>query len=159
MHLGTCEYLYHPICLINLMVNRRCCAMCKAPFHKCLYELFGLVKFMPPSWEFDVDNAHDHPSKWKEDQVWNWRYKYHSLKKSRLCDQWGWKNDPDAIVNVCHHLFKGTSEASQGQRNFFFQCFNRQSDIGMKTRKNSNLGPTLGTGFGIKMECILTRAR
>ena len=49
--LGTCEHMYHPICLIAHMVIWRHCCQCKAPFHERLYELFGLCPYMPPSWE------------------------------------------------------------------------------------------------------------
>jgi hypothetical protein len=37
-HLGSIEYIYHPMCLISLKVACRCCALYKAPFHERLYE-------------------------------------------------------------------------------------------------------------------------
>jgi hypothetical protein len=49
LHLGSCEYIYHPMCLISLMVVCKHCVVCKVPFHECLYELFGLAKYMPIS--------------------------------------------------------------------------------------------------------------
>jgi hypothetical protein len=41
-HLGSCKQIYHPICLISLMVACRHCMLCKASFHECLNELFGI---------------------------------------------------------------------------------------------------------------------
>ena len=58
-HLGTCEHIFHPMCLISLMLCRRRCAVCKAPFHERLYDLFGLVPYMPVSWECDLVNTPD----------------------------------------------------------------------------------------------------
>ena len=71
MHLGTCEHLYHPFCLISLMVVRRRCSLCKAPFHKRLYKLFGLVPYMPPHWKFNVTNAPDQSQMWGKHLVWS----------------------------------------------------------------------------------------
>ena len=61
---GTCEHMYHPICLIAHMVIQRRCCQCKAPFHERLYELFGLYPYMPPSWEHNPENTPGMPSKW-----------------------------------------------------------------------------------------------
>ncbi len=36
--LGTCQHMYHPQCLITLIVARRRCPQCKAPLHWHLYE-------------------------------------------------------------------------------------------------------------------------
>jgi hypothetical protein len=124
MHLGTCEHLYHPFCLISLMIIRRRCSLCKAPFHERLYELFGLVPYMPPHWEFNAENAPDHSQKWGTDLVWSWKLNIHSLDKQNLCTEWGWERDPAQIVEVCHHLVPLKDNFSQGRRNFFFQCFN-----------------------------------
>jgi hypothetical protein len=54
-HLGSCEHFYHPICLISFMVVRRRCALCKAPYHECLYDLFGLIPYMRSSWKCNPD--------------------------------------------------------------------------------------------------------
>ena len=40
--LGSCECTYHPMCVIFHALIRRFCAICKAPFHERLYEVFGL---------------------------------------------------------------------------------------------------------------------
>jgi hypothetical protein len=32
-YLGSCKQIYHPMCLISLMVVHRRCALCKAPFY------------------------------------------------------------------------------------------------------------------------------
>ena len=67
--LGTCEPMYHPICLIaHMLIWRRCC-QCKAPFHERLYELFGLCPYMPLSWEHNPKNILETPSKWGKDLV------------------------------------------------------------------------------------------
>ena len=80
--LGTCEHMYHPICLIAHMVIRRHCWQCKAPFHERLYELFGLFPYMPLSLEQNPETTPGMPSRWGEDLVWNWRMSAHTLNKS-----------------------------------------------------------------------------
>lgn len=135
MHLGTCEHLYHPFCLISLMVVRRRCSLCKAPFHERLYELFGLIPYMPPHWEYNPENAPDHTKMWGTDLVWSWKLQMHSLDKKMLCTESGWERDPELIVNVCHNMIPNRGELSQGRRNFFFQCFNGHWDeVGKKFR-------------------------
>jgi len=57
---GTCRHMFHPICLIGFMVIRSRCPLCKAPFHKRLYNLFGLEQYMPPHWEYNATNALGH---------------------------------------------------------------------------------------------------
>ena len=42
-HLGSYEYIYHPMYLISFIIVCRRCAMYKAPFYERLYKLFGLV--------------------------------------------------------------------------------------------------------------------
>ena len=123
-HLGTCEHIFHPMCLISLMLCRRRCAVCKAPFHERLYDLFGLVPYMPVSWECDPVNTPDYPNKWGDDLVWSWRLNSHSVYKSELSSQFGWETDYKEITRVCHRLISRGEERSQGKRNFFFQCFN-----------------------------------
>jgi hypothetical protein len=83
-HLGSCEYIYHPMCLISFMVVRRRCALCKAPFHERLYELFGLVPYMPSSWECNPDNTPGLRHLWGDDLVWSWRLHDHSHNKSNI---------------------------------------------------------------------------
>jgi hypothetical protein len=68
-HLGSCEHIYHPMYLINLMVTRRHRRMYKAPFHECLYELFGLHPYMPISWELNPENAFVLRHLWSDDLV------------------------------------------------------------------------------------------
>jgi hypothetical protein len=99
-HLGTCEHIYHPMCLISLMIYHRRCAICKAPFHEHLYDLFGLVPYMPASWEVNPENAPELPSKWGEDLVWSWCLFDHALHKSQLSSQFGWENDHEEILRV-----------------------------------------------------------
>jgi hypothetical protein len=68
-HLGSCEYIYRPMCLISFMVVRRRYALCKAPFHERLYELFGLVPYMPSSWECNPENTPGLCHLWDDDLV------------------------------------------------------------------------------------------
>ena len=107
--LGTCEHMYHPICLIAHMVIRRRCCACKAPFHERLYELFGLCPYMPPSWEHNPENTPGIPSKWGQDLVWNWKMSVHTLDKSAFSFAIGWENDHEEIVRVANSIIKGNS--------------------------------------------------
>jgi hypothetical protein len=68
-HLRSCEHIYHPMCLISFMVVPRRCALYKAPFHECLYELFGLVPYMPSSWECNPENIPSLCHLWGDDLV------------------------------------------------------------------------------------------
>jgi hypothetical protein len=80
-HLGSYEHIYHPMCLISFMVVRRRCALCKAPFHERLYKLFGLVPYMPSSWECNIPGLRH---LWGDDLVWSWRLHDHSYNKSNI---------------------------------------------------------------------------
>lgn len=127
-HLGSCIHIYHPICLIGLMLSRRRCAACKAPFHERLYELFGLVPYMPPSWECNPENSPDMERKWGEDLLWSWRLRTHSLYKAGVSRTFGWHTDPESIKKVCHGLVPRKGENWEGKREFFYQCFNGHWD-------------------------------
>ena len=70
-HLGSREHIYHPMCLISFMVVHRRCTLYKAPFHERLYELFGLVPYMPVSWECNPDNIPSLRNHWGDDLVWS----------------------------------------------------------------------------------------
>ena len=120
---GTCEHMYHPICLIADMVIRRRCYQCKAPFHEQVYKLFGLCPYMPPSWEHNPENTLGMPSKWGQDLVWNWKMSAHTLDKSAFSFAIGWENDHKEIVKVTNSIIKGNSRMAIGVRNFFYQCF------------------------------------
>jgi hypothetical protein len=97
-HLGPCEHIYHPMCLISFMVVRRRCALCKVPFHERLYELFGLVPYMPSSWECNPYNTPGLCHLWGDDLVWSWRLHDHSHNKSNISSQFGWENDHEEIT-------------------------------------------------------------
>ena len=60
--LGSCQCMYHPMCLVSHALIRRSCAICKAPFHKRLYEQFGLETYMPPCWKKNEENTPDMPN-------------------------------------------------------------------------------------------------
>ena len=107
--LGTCEHMYHPICLIaHMLIQQRCC-QCKAPFHERLYELFGLCPYMPPSWKHNSETTPGMSSKWGKDLVWNGRMSAHSLNKSAFNFAIGWENDNEEIVRVANSIIKGNS--------------------------------------------------
>jgi hypothetical protein len=68
-YLGMCEHIYHPMCLISLMLARRHCALYKAPFHQRLYELFGLKPYIPIRWECDPKHTPSLRHLWGDDLV------------------------------------------------------------------------------------------
>ena len=121
-HLGLCEHIYHPMCLISFMVVHRCCALYKAPFYERLYKLFGLVPYIPVSWECNPDNILGLRDRWSDDLVWSWRLHDHSHNKSNINSQFRWENDPAEVVMVCQRLV-GFGYYNKEKRNFFYQCF------------------------------------
>src|SRR5450759_5466780 len=125
MALGSCQCIYHPMCLISIFLVRRFCALCRSPFHERLYELFGLTLYMPPSWEKDPVNTpgESMAMHWGEDLIWNWRQGTYSVYKTNVSPEFGWENDHEEIVRVCHALV-GKKPHNQGKRNFFYQTLN-----------------------------------
>jgi hypothetical protein len=123
--LGSCQCMYHPLCLMKIFLVRRFCALCKAPFHKRLYEVFGLTPYMPPSWEKNPENTpgEGYKSHWGEDLIWSWRMGTHSVFKTNVSSQFNWENDHEEIVRVCYKLV-GNKSSDQGRRNFFYQTLN-----------------------------------
>jgi hypothetical protein len=65
--LGTCQHMCHPQCLIILMLARRRCSQCRAPFHRCLYKQFNLRTTMPQHWEYNMFNKPNKPQAWGVD--------------------------------------------------------------------------------------------
>ena len=120
--LGTCRHMFHPQCLLKGCIARRFCALCKAPFHKRLYELFGLTPYMPPSWEKNPENTPgEHMMHhWGNDLLWNWRVGRHDVYKSLISAELGWEHNPEEIQRVCEHLIRNGQNV-QGRRNFFYQ--------------------------------------
>ena len=91
------------MCLISILLVCRFCILCRSPFHKRHYELFGLTQYMPPSWEKDPINT---PGKsmamhWGEDLIWNWPQGTHLVYKRNVSPDFGWENDYEEIVRVC----------------------------------------------------------
>jgi len=125
MAVGTCKDVFHPYCLLSLMVVRRRCPYCKAPFHERLYDLFGVREWMPPHWEYNKENLPDRGCMWGQDLIWSWKLKCHGEEKQKLGKaRFGWETDPEQIVEVCHSLVPSKGAAlSEGKRRFFFQCF------------------------------------
>ena len=124
MALGTCKDMFHPYCLLSLMVVRRRCPSCKAPFHERLYDLFGVRPYMPPHWEYNKENLPLKEGMRGQDLIWSWKLKMHSEQKQLAGQIFGWESDPAQIVEVCHSLIPSKGYAlSEGKRRFFFQCF------------------------------------
>lgn len=86
MALGSCQSIYHSMCLISIFLVCRLCVLCCFPFHRCLYELFGLTRYMPPSWEKDPINTLEESMTiyWNEDLIWNWHKEIHSVYKMNV---------------------------------------------------------------------------
>jgi hypothetical protein len=122
-HLGSCKHIYHPMYLNSFMVVRRHYALCKAPFHERLYKLFGLIPYMPSSWECNPENTPGLCHLWGDDLVWSWWLHDHPHNKSNISSQFRWENDHKEIVRVYKRLVDVGSH-DQGKRNFFYQCFN-----------------------------------
>ena len=78
---------------------------------------------MPPSWEHNLDNTPEMPSKCGEDLVSNWKMDAHSLKKLVFNFVMRYENDHEEIVRVANSITKGNSQATGGMHNFFYQCF------------------------------------
>ena len=90
--------------LISFMVVHRHCILCKAPFHERLYELFGLVLYMPSSWECNLENTPRLRHLRGDDLVWSWQLQNHFHNKSDLSSLFGWENDHEEVVKVCQRL-------------------------------------------------------
>ena len=129
--LGSCAHMFHPVCLLSVAVLRRFCPICRAPFHKRLYDVFGLTSYMPPSHEHNPENTpgDGYRNKWGDDLLWSWRATTHSLFKSNVSAQFGWEEDHQQIVEVCNKIV-GQGAQLQGKRNFFFQTLNGFWDAG-----------------------------
>jgi hypothetical protein len=118
-HLGSCKHIYHPVCLISLMVARRRCVLCKAPFHECLYKLFGLTLYMPINWEYSPENLLGLHHAWGEDLVWSWRHHDYSHNENTMSSQFVWENHHEEIVKVTRRKF----ESYDCVNNSSFSCF------------------------------------
>ena len=120
--LGSCQCKFHPMCLISMFLVRRFCPCCKSPFHKRLYEVFGLTPYMPPNHERNPENTpgEGYRNQWGEDLIWSWRANTHSVFKNDISEMFGWEQDHEEIVRVCHNII-GKASGDQGKRNFFYQ--------------------------------------
>jgi len=120
--LGTCQHMFHPMCLITHALVRRFCPVCHSPVHKRWYEVFGLTKYMPPSHERNPENTpgHGYNRQWGEDLIWSWRANRHSVFTNNISADLGWEENHEEIVRVCHKII-GSAPADQGKRNFFYQ--------------------------------------
>jgi len=65
--LNTCQHMYHPQCLITLMVARRRCPQCRALFHWRLYEQLSLRMIMSQHWEYNMFDTPNRPQAWDVD--------------------------------------------------------------------------------------------
>jgi hypothetical protein len=57
MALGSCQCIYHPMCLISIFLVCRFYVLYRSPFHERLYKLFVLTRYMPSNWEKDPTNT------------------------------------------------------------------------------------------------------
>ena len=135
-HLGSCEHIYHPMYLIRFIVICRRCALCKAPFHKHLYELFGLVLYMPISWEYNSNNTPCLCDRWGDDLGWSWQLHDHSYNKSNISSQFRWKNETVEIVMVCQRLLEFLEITTKEKE---ISSTNALVAIGMREIRDSNL--------------------
>ncbi len=120
--LGSCQCMFHPMCLISMFLVRRFCPCCKSPFHERLYEVFGLTPYMPPSHERNPENTpgEGYRNQWGEDLIWSWRANTHSVFKNDISAMFGWEHNHEEIVRVCEKII-GSAPTDQGKRNFFYQ--------------------------------------
>jgi hypothetical protein len=111
--------------LISIFLVRRFYALFRSLFHECLYEFFGLTRNMLPSWEKNPINTpgESMAMHWGEDLIWNWRQGTYSVYKTNVSPKFGWENDHEEIIRVCHALV-GKKPQDQGKRNFFYQTLN-----------------------------------
>jgi hypothetical protein len=146
-HLGSCEHIYYPMCLISLMVVHRHCALCKAPSHECLYDLFGLYLYMPVSWECDLNNTPGPRYLWGDDLVWTWQQHDHFHNKSNISSQFGWKKDHEEIVRVCQKLVGVGTQIKERE----ISSTNASMAIGMRSTRGSNSDNIQMDGCGMKI--------
>jgi hypothetical protein len=61
---------------------------------------------MPPSWEKNPINTpgESMAMHWGEDLIWNWHQGIYSVYKTTMNPEFGWENDYEEIVRVCHAL-------------------------------------------------------
>jgi hypothetical protein len=70
--LSTFQHMYHPQCLITLMVAKKRCPQCRAPFHWHLYKQFSFWAAMPQHWEYIMFNIPNRPQAWGANMKWIW---------------------------------------------------------------------------------------
>jgi hypothetical protein len=85
--LGTCQHMYHLPCLITLMVARKRCPQCRAPFYQCLYEQFSFQTTMPQHWE-DMFNTPNRPQAWGTNMKWIWNVNMSIITYKNQYDEW-----------------------------------------------------------------------
>ena len=93
--LGSCQCMFHPMCLIKIILVRRFCPCCKSSFHERLYEVFGLTPYMPFSHEKNPENtpSEGYRNQWGEDLIWSWRANTHSVFKNDISAIFGWEHN------------------------------------------------------------------
>jgi hypothetical protein len=130
MALGSCQCIYHLMCLISIFLICRFCALYPFSFPKCLYELFELTPYMLPSWKKNLDNTLGESTSmhWEKDLIWNWRQRIHSIYKTNVSPQFIWENDHEEIVLVCHALNRNKPQ-NQEKKNFLYSTLNNYWDL------------------------------
>ncbi len=65
--------MYHLQCLITLIVSRKRCQQCRAPFHRHLYAQFNFQIVMVEHWEYNQYNTLNQPQTWGANMQWIWQ--------------------------------------------------------------------------------------
>ncbi len=60
------------------MVQHKQCVLCQVRVHRQLYAMLHLEHYVPPHWEYNVDNAPSYEKKWGIDLVWKWQTGVHT---------------------------------------------------------------------------------
>ncbi len=101
--LGTCQHMYHPQCLIILMVARKRCPQCRARFHWRLYGQLNLWMAMPQHWEYNRLNTPNRSQAWGAYMKWIWNVDMFVITWG---NQYGeWQYEESMIQKACELLY------------------------------------------------------
>ena len=119
---GSCTHCFHVQCLIPRMLFIRRCPICSSPFHRRLYEVFGLISFMPSHWRYSAAYfagfvTYDEIGKSVE---WSWK---HNVSVQQLYierQEWNWMGDKDNVLLAANLLYPN-KPPNHGMKLFFYQ--------------------------------------
>jgi hypothetical protein len=119
--LGSCGHSYHPQCLIEDMIRKRTCNICKSPYHARLYLQFGLRDFMPIHWVYRQEN---HPffdvgADLGKPLEWNWRFNVSNAELQAANEAMGTLRDPENIMRAAEGLYPN-KPPDYGLKMFFY---------------------------------------